>query len=190
MVGILLLAGLAFFAFGLASATRSKAQGAADAAALAAAGDMRDHLLPGVDLIHLERPDWERLLDGELFDDQGSCDAGDRFAARNASHVESCERALLTFDLTVQTNGTVGESVVPGTSDRHATANASAVIKPRCHLDPLDPGDDPPPGGGDDADPQPIDITCDDGSAVVFDPLDPDPWKRLARALFTVRLVD
>lgn len=61
----LLFAALALFVVGQASVTRSNAQGAADAAALAAARDARDHLLPGLDLALLKPEEWEDVLGGK-----------------------------------------------------------------------------------------------------------------------------
>ncbi|MFD0719606.1 pilus assembly protein TadG-related protein [Streptomyces globosus] len=129
----MLFAALAFFAVGQAALTRSDAQGAADAAALAAAGDARDHLLPGLELATLGAADWERVLDGDLLSSAGSCEQARRFAERNDATV-TCTQALLRFSVEVRTNGTVGQSVIPGTSDLHGQAKATAAIEPRCSL--------------------------------------------------------
>ncbi|MFI8105529.1 pilus assembly protein TadG-related protein [Streptomyces sp. NPDC086023] len=192
VVAGLLFAAFAFFAVGMASATRSTAQGAADAAALAAATDARDHLKPGLSLGLLKREDWEKLLRGELLDLEGACGAARALAADNRASLESCSVVLPRFEASVKTDKAVGESVVPGTSTMHGTADAAAVIEPRCQLgdDPVDPGDgdDPPPGDDDDK-PKPFDLKCKGGD-VTFDPLNPDPWRELAKLLFSVRLVD
>ncbi|WP_448699800.1 pilus assembly protein TadG-related protein [Streptomyces avidinii] len=60
----LLFAALAYFTIGKAAIVRSNAQGAADAAALAAAREGRDSLLPGIDLATLSPEDWEQVLLG------------------------------------------------------------------------------------------------------------------------------
>ncbi len=48
----------------------------------------------------------------------------------------------LGFSVTVQTEGTVGESIVPGTDERRATATASAVVEPLCSFAPPEPSPD------------------------------------------------
>ncbi|MCX5154806.1 pilus assembly protein TadG-related protein [Streptomyces sp. NBC_00291] len=184
----LLFAALAFFVVGQAGATRSDAQGAADAAALAAAGDARDHLAGDVDLATLPSADWEKLLGGVGLDGLNGCDAAHRFAALNGAEA-SCTRSGLTFAVGVKTTRTVGKSVIPGTEAMHGSANAVAVIKPLCHL-----GGSAKPGVDlDDDAPGPLSqvkIVCGRGTEVIFDPAKPVPWTGIARKLFDVRLTD
>ncbi|WP_371617645.1 pilus assembly protein TadG-related protein [Streptomyces sp. NBC_00454] len=182
MVAGLLFAALAFFVIGQAAVTRSDAQGAADAAALAAAREARDHLVPGVVLVDLRPGDWEDILNGKLFYTAGACTEAMNFAERNGAKA-TCDPSPLSFSVAVQTDGTVGKSVIPGTETMHGTANATAVIEPRCHLvQPL------PADGA--AQPGPIKIACKGGKEVTFDPSKPDPWRTLGRSLFDVRLTD
>ncbi|MFJ7202010.1 pilus assembly protein TadG-related protein [Streptomyces sp. NPDC098789] len=184
VVAGMLFAAFAFFAVGQAALTRSNAQGAADAAALAAAGDARDHLLPGLDFTKLKPEDWKKILDGNWFDAAGACGAAAGFAAQNDAS-STCTSAMPRFTVQVRTNGTVGRSVIPGTSSLHGTATATAVIEPRCQLGPPASG-----AGGSPDKPDPVEIRCTGGSVITFDPLNPDPWRILARSLFDVRLVN
>ncbi|MGW7107885.1 pilus assembly protein TadG-related protein [Streptomyces xanthophaeus] len=199
VVAGLLFAALAFFAVGQASVVRSDAQGAADAAALAAAGDARDHLVPGVDLLALKPEGWRELLEGGLLSPAGSCGAATDFAARNGATAR-CEPALPRFTVEVTTEDSVGDSVVPGVSGQRGTASATAVVEPRCQLSGVvtDPSPSPTPSpsissspspGGEDK-PAAVEIKCKGSGIVKFDPAKPAPWSTLARTLFAVRLVD
>ncbi|MGW7125552.1 pilus assembly protein TadG-related protein, partial [Streptomyces sp. NPDC054901] len=195
LVAGVLFAALAFFVVGQASVTRSDAQGAADAGALAAARDARDHLIPGLDLLTLNPKQWESVLDGELFALQGGCALASDFAGRNDAQA-TCERSGLTFRVSVTTNGTVGKSVVPGTGEMRGTAHATAVIRSRCTLvsaPPPAPTTPPSPSPTPDASPPPnpgsVVFACK-GSTVTFNPAKPDPWRVLARTLFDVKLTD
>jgi hypothetical protein len=78
----------------------------------------------------------------------------------------------------IETNYTVGESIIPGTEDMQATADAVAVIEPRCDFDvPDDPTDI-------------VELNCD-GEPIEIDPEDfvlddlPD-----ASVLFSVQLAE
>lgn len=190
VVAGLLFAALAFFAVGQASVTRSNAQGAADAAALAAAREARDNLVPGLDLAVLKPEDWEDVLDGGRLHLAKGCGAAPGFAAKNDATAQ-CTREALSFTVEVTTKRTVGESVVPGTDSMHGTANATAVIEPRCHLGspapPTRPADPPDTGS---EEPASIKIRCKGGKDIDFDPLKPNPWRTLARSLFDVKLAD
>ncbi|MEU2829132.1 pilus assembly protein TadG-related protein [Streptomyces lavendulae] len=197
-IAAFLFAALAFFAIGQASVTRSDAQGAADAAALAAAGDARDHLAGQVDLATLPLADWGKVLEGVGLDGPRGCDSASRFAVLNGAEA-SCARSGLTFSVEVTTKRTVGNSVIPGTEGMHGSAKAVAAIEPRCHLgQPEGPVTDPAggPGGplpkpGGPAGPLPkVNISCKGGKEVVFDPANPVPWTGIARKLFDVRLTD
>ncbi|MFD9355519.1 pilus assembly protein TadG-related protein [Streptomyces sp. NPDC060031] len=189
VVAGLLFAALAFFVIGQAAVTRSDAQGAADAAALAAARSARDHLVPGVTLADLQPKDWEDVVNGKLFDMTGACGQAKAFAGKNEAKA-TCSRAALSFTVKVETNGTVGDSVIPGTGAMHGTADATAVIEPRCHLERPsgDAGGQPSPADGGEPKPGPIKIACKGGEGITFDPSKPDPWRTLGRKLFEVRL--
>ncbi|MFD3547529.1 pilus assembly protein TadG-related protein [Streptomyces sp. NPDC058655] len=190
----LLFAAFVFFAVGQASVTRSNAQGAADAGALAAAREAKDNLQPGLDLASLTSAQWKDLLSGGLFDPVGPCVAAETFAAKNGAKA-ACTAAGLRYSVSVETTRTVGDSVVPGTGDMHGKARATAEIKPLCHLGsgPPTPSGMPSPSptpepGGERPKPELVKIKCDTGD-IEFDPLKPDPWRTLAKSLFRVRLV-
>lgn len=197
VVAGLLFAALAFFAVGQASVRRSDAQGAADAAALAAGREARDGVFLGLDLSSVETEVWKKIVDGKFFEVGGACAAAEAFAAKNDAKA-TCTAALPRFTVTVETNKPVGNSVIPGTGDMPATAKATALIEPRCHLGAVStPSPTPtstptaPPGGGSPS-PAPnaptVTFTCG-GETVKLDPLKPGSLKALTRKLFSVRLV-
>ncbi|MFD0354197.1 pilus assembly protein TadG-related protein [Streptomyces sp. NPDC127110] len=204
VIAALLFAALAFFVIGQASVTRSDAQGAADAAALAAAQDTRDHLLPGMVLAELQPKDWEAVLAGNRLDSAGACGKASDFAESNGA-TASCTADGLSFKVAVSTERTVGNSVIPGTNDMKGTADATAVIEPRCHLGAAVPpaptptptpaassSSSPEPSPGETSPPKPsaVKFLCKGGKEITFDPTKPDPWRTVGRALFDVRLTD
>ncbi|MEW2584184.1 pilus assembly protein TadG-related protein [Streptomyces virginiae] len=201
VVAGLLFAALAFFVVGQASATRSDAQGAADAAALAAGRAARDDVLLGLDLAALAPADWEKILEGKAFEVGEACGEAMAFAVKNKATVTSCDPALPRFTVTVETNEAVGQSVIPGTESMHGTATATALIKPRCHLRAVPaPAPTPTPtptptasaGGGSTGPPTPIPSTVNlecGGDVIKLDPLKPGSLSGLTRRLFSVRLV-
>ncbi|MFJ8952174.1 pilus assembly protein TadG-related protein [Streptomyces sp. NPDC102381] len=184
LTGILLFAAFAFFAFAQAASARNGAQSAADAAALAAAQSARGELMLGLgDALERGDEDWLDWLD--RIDPKGTDAraAADRLAAANDAHVLSGPTETAVNDhagywVDVETNYTVGDTIIPGTENKRAKAHATAVIQPRCDV-PLD------------ADlKKPLQLTCD-GKTLDFDPEDfdlddlPD-----ASDLFAVRLAD
>ncbi|MER6520346.1 pilus assembly protein TadG-related protein [Streptomyces sp. NPDC001553] len=189
----LLFAALAFFVVGMAGATRSDAQGAADAAALAAAQEARDKVFVDRDLLVLKPADWEALLRGDRLDGSSACAKAVEFAALNAATAE-CEAALPEFTVAVTTDGTVGNSVIPGTEAMHGEATAKAVIEPRCTLGAgpvTTPSPTAPPSdGGAETPPATVALTCKGGVSVELDPSSPGSLLQLARKLFSVRLVN
>ncbi|MEV7612473.1 pilus assembly protein TadG-related protein [Streptomyces sp. NPDC089799] len=196
MVAILLFAAFAFVAVGMAGATRSQGQGAADAAALAAARDARDRVFEGIDLEGLKREDWQKILEGGSFDAEAGCRAAQTFAGLNASAeggVE-CGADLPRFTVALQTDDVVGSSVVAGTDQVHATARATAVIEGACWLTsdptPTPSPTSPPDDGSDKTDPEPVNFECDDARTIKLDPMHPGELRDLARQLFKVRLDD
>ncbi|MFB8028990.1 MULTISPECIES: pilus assembly protein TadG-related protein [unclassified Streptomyces] len=178
MVAGLLFVAFAFFAVGQASATRNDAQGAADAAALAAAQDARDNL--GVPLFAaLESPQsFDQFLRDYRYG-YDSCPHATRLAASNRSDLQGCswEYGYLRDRVTakVRTQHSVGSSVIPGTERKHATADATAVIEFRCTWK---------------AKELIYTFDCDTRSGIVIDPLHPQSWATLSKALFAVHLVD
>ncbi|MFF3623607.1 pilus assembly protein TadG-related protein [Streptomyces sp. NPDC002467] len=189
----LLFAALAFFVIGQASVTRSDAQGAADAAALAAAREARDGVLLNLDLATVKSEDWKKIVDGEFLKVGEACAAARAFALKNDATAE-CEPSLPQFTVTVQTKRTVGESVIPGTGEMHGTATATALVEPRCHLGAFPTPSPTPttPDGGSSPAPMPsppvVNFQCR-GESVKLDPLNPGSLTALTRKLFSVRLV-
>ncbi|MEU3658271.1 pilus assembly protein TadG-related protein [Streptomyces sp. NPDC032940] len=130
MGGLLFLA-LAYFAVGQAAATRSDAQTAADAAALAAALETRDQLADQW-VANILKPDsWQDIFDGEVAV-PSACWRAEELAASNDASVRCQADGPLGYSVVAQTDGTVGDTIVPGTEDQKATESASAVIEPRC----------------------------------------------------------
>lgn len=133
VVGGLLFLAFAYFAVGQAAANRNGAQTAADAAVLAAAQDRRDQLAGKWVENVLDPTKWQDVFEG----DPGwallpSCGRAAQLAARNDARVVSCDPDVLRFTVEVETDKSVGDSIVPGTESRQANATAVAVIEPRC----------------------------------------------------------
>ncbi|MEV0322793.1 pilus assembly protein TadG-related protein [Streptomyces sp. NPDC050658] len=183
MTGILLFVAFAFFAFAQAASARNGAQSAADAAALAAAQDARDELIDGLGESIGEGDEWIDWLDGDKFTGDGARGAAEALAGDNDSKVIGFGPEGLNgypgFWAKVETNYTVGDSIIPGTESKHARAEAVAIIKPRCDVAPS-------------ADPEKVvEFDCDGGDSFEIDPDDfrlddlPD-----ASTLFSVHLAD
>jgi hypothetical protein len=132
VVGGLLFLAFAYFAVGQAAANRNDAQTAADAAALAAAQDRRDQLAGAWLENVLDPTKWGDIFDGEAEGLGPSCWRADELAAQNDADVLSCLPGALRYEVEVETNKSVGDSVVPGTEERRSNASATAVIEPRC----------------------------------------------------------
>ncbi|MFF2192632.1 pilus assembly protein TadG-related protein [Streptomyces sp. NPDC058157] len=197
VVAGLLFAALAFFVVGQAAVTRSDAQGAADAAALAAAREARDTVLFGLDLAILKPEDWEKIADADYLKAGGACAQADAFAARNDASAQ-CEAAPPRFTVKVESNRTVGDSVIPGTNGMHGTATATALVESKCHLGQASTPIPTPTAsaGGTTPEPTPtasaaptVTFTCDKGGPIKLDPLKPGSLRELGRKLFNVRLV-
>lgn len=207
MAGLLFLA-FAYFAVGQAAATRNGAQTAADAAALAAAQDARDQLRDGWLGVILDPAQWGDFLSGGAYDEYAACGRAASFAAKNDAELsgERCVSLLMGeqgFRVEVRTLDAVGDSIIPGTENQHATARATAVLEPRCTFEAPEPTQEPeppePPEPEPDPDPTPdpeptptepapiLGLTCD---GVPWE-IDPDePELPSAADLFTVRLAD
>ncbi|KPI13509.1 hypothetical protein OV450_2839 [Actinobacteria bacterium OV450] len=195
VVAGLLFAAFAFFVVGMAGITRSNAQGAADAAALAAAREARDGAFLGLDLSALKPADWEKIVNGDLLDGKGACGKAAEFAELNNATV-NCTPGRREFAVAVTTNGTVGNSVIPASGEMKGAATAKARIEPRCSLRSAPtpapsltsvptppPSPSPTPGAGG------VTFVCG-GKPLTVDPAKPGSLSQLARVLFTVRLVD
>ncbi|MFI2412368.1 pilus assembly protein TadG-related protein [Streptomyces sp. NPDC018947] len=135
VVGGLLLLALAYFAVGQAAATRSEAQTAADAAALAAALETRDRLADAW-LANVEEPDaWQDIFEGRALV-TSACWRAHELAARNDASVQCQPDGPLGYTVVAETNDTVGDTIVPGTENQKATESATAVIEARCLFKP------------------------------------------------------
>ncbi|EMF28698.1 pilus assembly protein TadG-related protein [Streptomyces pseudogriseolus] len=136
VVGGLLFLAFAYLAVGQAAANRNGAQTAADAAALAAAQERRDQMA-GAWLENLLDPEkWQDIFDGMADGLTPSCWRAEQLAASNDATVLSCNAdGFLGYTVDVQTNKTVGDSIVPGTETKKSRATATAVIEPRCDFE-------------------------------------------------------
>lgn len=89
----------------------------------------------------------------------------------------SCDPVLRRGDpgyaVTVETNFDTGKTIVPGTGNKTATADATAVVRPQCAFD---------------ADSDDVELTCD-GEEIEIDP-DDDDIDLDPADLFDVVLVD
>ncbi|MET7381041.1 pilus assembly protein TadG-related protein [Streptomyces sp. NPDC005526] len=154
VVGGLLFLAFAYLAVGQAAANRNGAQTAADAAALAAAQDTRDQLADQWVKDVLEPTKWQQIFDGTVPLPHGSCWRAYELAGQNEAGVESCTPdGPLKYAVTVRTDKSVGDSVVPGTENQHSKASATAVIESLCTFKP------PGPDAGKDVLPR---LTCKD----------------------------
>lgn len=133
VAGLLFLA-FAYFAVGQASMKKNEARTAADAAALAAAQDARDEWSwPGA----FDFDAWDDLLSSRDIK-LGSCSAADRLAAANDARTVTCDADYwpeASYTVKVETNRTVGSSVIASTKTQKAEATARAVIEPRCRIE-------------------------------------------------------
>ncbi|MER6978589.1 pilus assembly protein TadG-related protein [Streptomyces carpinensis] len=182
VVGGLLFLALAYFAVGQATVNRGGAQTAADAAALAAAQDTRDQLAGEWTKAVLDSTKWQQIFDGDGEGLRPSCRRAQELAQQNDAHVLAggCRPGFLSYTVTVETNKTMGKSVVPITESRRSKAHARAVIKPLCTFKPL------PSNAGHDVLPR---LTCENNRYWDLDPRDltdlPKP-----QDLFDVHLAD
>ncbi|MEU6481969.1 pilus assembly protein TadG-related protein [Streptomyces sp. NPDC047017] len=132
VAGLLFLA-FAYFAVGQATVNRSGAQTAADAAALAAAQDTRDQLAGEWVKDILDPAKWQQIFDGDGPGLQLSCRRAYELAQRNDAHVLDCAPSgPLSYAVDVETDKSMGKSVVPITENKHSKAHATAVIEPLC----------------------------------------------------------
>ncbi|NDZ79204.1 hypothetical protein G3I19_11890 [Streptomyces sp. SID10853] len=181
VVGGLLFLAFAYFAFAQAAVARNGAQSAADAAALAAAQDVRDQMADGLTASLGRQDAWA----GWLLGDHPVAGTGSAAAARLAGDNDATLDGLTpttvkgypAFEASVTTRFTVGKSVIPGTESRHAKAHAVAMIEPRCSATPSD-------------DPKVITFECD-GRPWKIDPKNPDTMELpQPKDLFAVHLAE
>ncbi|MFD4582694.1 pilus assembly protein TadG-related protein [Streptomyces sp. NPDC087659] len=142
VVASLLFLALAFFAVGQAGATRNGAQTGADAAALAAAKQSRDQF----ELELLANPNPALLTAifnlGQIGSFRG-CEAAYPMAQRNDAVVKppgGCRPAFngrWGFTVNVESEKPVGDTVLPGTETKKATAKATAELESRCLYKPV-----------------------------------------------------
>ncbi len=150
---------------------------------MAAAQDSRDELMTGLQDAIGHDDHWLDWLKGDLFQGTGATAAAERLAGQNDATVQggavpATVNGYPGYRVTIETRYTVGNSIIPGTETRHAKAEATAVIQPRCSF-------------GQDADPKkPVQLNCG-GQLVDIDPHDfqsgdlPD-----ASVLFSVHLAE
>lgn len=181
MVAGLLFLVFAFFAVGKAAALRNSAQGAADAAALAAARQAREEFQAGF-LASLP----EDLLDAYLrAHPVGGCSAASGLASANQADLVSCIPMPGGYEdrIKVKVRGLkpVDSSVIPGSEKTKAEAEATAVIKFRCSWTSVDYNDD--------SIRDMFFFTCGKDFLQIA-PASPPPWSTVSRILYDVHLVD
>ncbi|MEV0493121.1 pilus assembly protein TadG-related protein [Streptomyces atratus] len=182
MVAGLLFLVFAFFAVGKAAALRNGAQGAADAAALAAANEARENFEAGF-LASLP----EDLLDAYLQSHPViGCPAAQGFAAANQADVTGCYTYPGGYrdriKVEVEGRKPVNSSVLPGSETTRAKATATALIEFRCKWRSVDLNRD-----------SIRDIfffTCKGGQMLEIRPSSPPPWSQVSKILYDVHLVD
>jgi hypothetical protein len=179
MVTGLLTVAFLFFVFARASVMRSEAQSAADAAALAAAQEASEHLLDN--FIGAVGGDGEPgdILDGSDFelDVESDCEEARRLAEANESRLALCDPidGRVGYTVSVETLDTVGDSLIPGTENDKAHAEATAVIRGLCELTSEEEDQ--------------VELDCEDSDDISFDPGEDDE-RPDARDLFLVYLDD
>ncbi|MFD4758653.1 pilus assembly protein TadG-related protein [Streptomyces sp. NPDC058439] len=181
MVAGLLFLVFAFFAVGKASALRNGAQGAADAAALAAAQQNRENFGTGF-YASLPQDMLEQFLQVHRVN---GCPAARKFAAENQAKVTDClpTRGGYRDQVKVDVKGRkpVDSSVLPGSQRTFAKATATAVIKFRCKWKSVDYNDD----GIQDM----YFFSCGK-DFLEIEPSNPPPWSEVSKIFYDVHLVD
>ncbi|MGW1652697.1 pilus assembly protein TadG-related protein [Streptomyces atratus] len=182
MVAGLLFLVFAFFAVGKAAALRNGAQGAADAAALAAAQQNREDFEAGF-LASLPGDMLEQFLQAHLVN---GCSAAQKFAAENQAELNGCWPTLGGYrdriKVEVKGDKPVDSSVLPGSENTFAKATATAIVEFRCGWEALDFNDD----GVKDL----YIFTCGSAGVVEIAPGSPPPWSEVSKILYDVHLVD
>ncbi|MEU0601083.1 pilus assembly protein TadG-related protein [Streptomyces sp. NPDC006393] len=180
VVGGLLFLALAYFAVGQATVNRSGAQTAADAAALAAAQERRDQLVAEWTKDVLDPSKWQQIFEGDGQELSSPCWRASELASQNDARMLGCSpHGPLDFTVDVETNKTMGKSVVPITESKRSKAHAEAVITRLCEFKPL------PVNAGSEVLPR---LTCKDGKYWDIDPKELTDLPK-AQDLFDVHLV-
>ncbi|AOR37106.1 hypothetical protein BFF78_16005 [Streptomyces fodineus] len=136
VAGLLFLA-LAYLAVGQAAVNRSGAQTAADSAALAGAQNERDQLTAQWVKVLVDPTKWEDIFEGKVtFADP--CLRARQLATQNDAALNYCPVPGMKYHVDVQTNASVGRSVVPGSEHFQSKASATAVIERLCTFNPSD----------------------------------------------------
>ncbi|MFJ1618505.1 MULTISPECIES: pilus assembly protein TadG-related protein [unclassified Streptomyces] len=181
MVAGLLFLVFAFFAVGKASALRNGAQGAADAAALAAAQQAREEFEAPF-LASLPEDTLDMFLRAHPV---GGCTAAQGLASANQADVTSCVPLPggYTDRIKVKVEGykPVDSSVLPGSKKTFAKATATAVIKFRCSWTSVDYNDDSVRDM--------FFFSCGKDMLQIA-PSSPPPWSEVSKILYDVHLVD
>lgn len=139
--------------------------------------------MDGLGLAIGEGDDWLGWLVGDEFTGARARGAAEALAAENDATVIGFGHREVNghpgFWAEIETTYTVGDSIIPGTESKHAKADATAIIEPRCDIDPS-------------ADPErAVEFDCDGGESFEIDPEDfelddlPD-----ASVLFSVHLAE
>ncbi|MER7551115.1 pilus assembly protein TadG-related protein [Streptomyces anulatus] len=183
MVAGLLFLALAFFAVGKAAALRNDSQGAADAAALAAAQQARDDFGPGF-LGSLPGNTLDIFLNAPF---APPCSEAERLAGANDADMTLCLPGYGylrdTIKVEVKGHDPVDSPVIPGSDDKKAEAEATALIEFRC---PNPKAIDFNSDGVQDL----FIFTCRNGKIIKIAPGSPPLWESVSTTLFDVRLVD
>ncbi|MEV6792378.1 pilus assembly protein TadG-related protein [Streptomyces sp. NPDC051320] len=183
VVSGLLFMAFAYFAFAQAAAARNGAQSAADASALAAAQEVRDEMTDGFVNALVQGGDWADWLQGDQNVPGTGGAAAALLAGANDATLDRIApttiRGYPAFEASITTRFTVGKSILPVTSGRHAKAHAIAVIEPRCRVTP----------SGDSK--KEIKFDCDDDQQWTIDPKKLDDIELpKAKDLFAVHLAE
>lgn len=106
---------------------------------MAAAQDSRDELMDGLTGAVGTDDHWLDWLDGDKFQGAGASAAAERLAAENDATVQGGAQPAVVngfpgYHVEIETRYTVGASIIPGTENTHAKAQATAVIQPRCRF--------------------------------------------------------
>ena len=138
-IAALFFLGFAYFAVGQASVLRNSTQSAADAAALAAARAGRDQLHEDF-LAALTAGDTDALsslLNKDGDDVTSACATAATYAVDNGATVQSCSAVSDPpgYSVAVRSVHPVGRTAVKGTENVYATAEATAIVKPRCSVE-------------------------------------------------------
>ncbi|GAB3127772.1 hypothetical protein GCM10027160_52770 [Streptomyces calidiresistens] len=138
---------LAFFVFAQAAALRGTGQSAADAAALAAVREARDSIYEDfLTSVGGEGGDLAEIIAGGPLEVGSACGEAQRLASMNNATLVHCSPLSdrLGYSVTIETNDSVAQTVIPGTGNQTARAEATAVMEPLCDVQEGEAEDDFP----------------------------------------------